>query len=60
MLTLSARRRIANLLKGKPHKSLLVCEDGFLDAEEGVPVSDTEAIKWAEEEGVKFSELFSQ
>ena len=60
LLTTEARNVIAKFLKRKPNKAVIVCEKGFLDQVEGVPVSDAEAIKWVESFGKPFSALFTK
>jgi predicted transcriptional regulator len=52
-----ARQKVSEFLSDKPHKSVLVCENGFLDAEEGVPVSDEDVIKWVESSGGNIEEI---
>ncbi len=59
ILTDAGRSIVAKFLEDKPHKGLFVCSEGFLDQEEGVPVSDLYALKWFEEEGGKFSTILN-
>jgi hypothetical protein len=58
LFTETARTIIAKFLADKPNKQVIVCEGGFLDQTEGVPVSDQEVIRWVEDCGIALSQLF--
>jgi hypothetical protein len=57
-LSFEQRAAIEEFLADKPNKQVFHCENGFLDANEGVSVSDSIAVSWVEKFGIKFSMLF--
>lgn len=57
-LSFEQRSVIEEFLADKPNKQVFNCENGFHDANEGVSVSDSQAIKWIEQCGAKFQSFF--
>jgi hypothetical protein len=57
-LSQKQRNIIEEFLSHRPNRTVILCQKGFLDTVEGVPVDDSTAIRWVEKYDTKIWTLF--